>query len=92
MLRGILISHLFRKTLNVSHNAGRRQPTVRLGSTDIEQFVSVAVDAHVILVAFAEVVVGASILVSYVGQAALIQFIPFVCEFTMWLGSTPTIG
>lgn len=80
LLRGILISQLFSKTLNISHLSRRRQRTVLLGSTDIEGLVTATIDAHNTLAAFAEVIVGGYILVNYLGQAAFVYFVPFVCE------------
>lgn len=80
ILRGLLTSSLLRKSLQVVYEDDASERTIHLAKTDIEESVRLTIAAQHMLAQFAELFVGAFMLVNRMEQVTLLHFIPFICR------------
>ena len=82
MIRGILISAIFKHTLQLDHITAEKSAAVTLMSTDVDNIEAGFVMMHDLWAGVLELGIGLYLLSRYVGAAAVFTLAPALCKST----------
>lgn len=80
MNRGMLVSAIFKHTLELDLATAKQSAAVTLMSTDVDSIGAAFTTIHDLWVGIIELAIGVYLLARYVGPAAFLVAVPAVCE------------